>query len=399
MKEPDPSNKKVTIIVVQSSDEYRDDDYVDYDDDSDPDEITCCTPKNTPKKHLKVEKVKEKVPISKKFKIVKGTPITNLKSLIKSLEHPKSTKFQKDFVSTLCELDGMIGMNKFKEQIINQILFFIQDYQEPGIFLHTVLYGPPGSGKTSCCGILSKIYSKIGILPSDKIVVADRSSLIGKYLGHTSIKTKTVLESAKGGVLLLDEVYSLGNKEGGDSFSKECIDTINQYLSEHVDEFICVVAGYKEQVDECFFNYNPGLERRFPWKFNIDNYTSGELCKIMISQLDNDWIFKDIEEEFIIEKFKNNKDCFPGNGGDTKNLLDKCKMAHSRRMFSEVGTVVSKRRKKGTISTPTSSPVLNNSTNKKKELTKDDFETGLKYFIESKNKKQESNSYINSMYI
>lgn len=378
------SNENVGIFLFQLTDEIKNEGNNYYTDSSSDTESDEGTPNKTSLK--KILKKPKQTPLSKRFKIIKGNPITDLNSLIYSLEHPKSTKFQKDFVDVLKELNGLIGMEKFKEQLIEQLLFFIQDYQEPGMFLHTVLLGSPGSGKTTVCKILGKIYSKLGILSSDKVIVADRSSLIAKYLGQTAIKTKEVLKSAKGGVLLLDEVYALGNKDGGDSFSKECIDTINQYLSENVEDFICVIAGYKDQVQECFFNQNPGLERRFPWKFIMEDYNEKELCQILKTQLDNKWEI-DVEDSYIIDKIKNNKEYFKGNGGDTKNLLDKCKMAYSRRMFTEPCEQPTKKLK-------CSGRDIN------KIINKQDFNIGFENFLESKgrgNKKEIS--YLKDLYI
>jgi len=391
MSKSKKEEKKVTIFVVHTQEEEEDDQFFPDDDDDD-----CVQKQYLTRSKKELPKV-PKIPISKRFLIKKGSPITDLKSLIMAFDHPKADQKQKEFVETLIELDNMIGMTSFKEQIINQILFFVQDMQEPGLFLHTVLTGPPGSGKTSAINILAKIYSKMGILETDKVVRADRASLIGKWLGSTAIKTKEVLESAKGGVLLLDEVYALGNKESSDSFSKECIDTINQYLSEHVDDFICVIAGYKDQINECFFSYNPGLERRFPWRFTIDAYAHEELCKIMINQLDiSGWKFdKLIDEAYISGILKNNKDNFKGNGGDTKNFLDKCKIAHARRVFTlqtpEEPITLKKRRKSRTNPTDSASPNLGTKTTK--ILMKEDIEAGLKYYLESR-KKIEDTSYL-----
>ena len=392
-------DKKVTIYVVHTAEDEEDDDFFPEDDDDDDGGIQ--------KKYLtrgrkEAEKI-AKIPLSKRFLINKGKPITDLKSLIEAFNHVNADTAQKEFVQALIDLNNIIGMTSFKEQIINQILFFIQDFQEPGIFLHTVLTGPPGCGKTSAINILAKIYSKLGILETDQVVHADRASLIGKYLGHTAMKTKAVLESSHGKILVIDEVYSLGNKDHSDTYSKECIDMINQYLSEHVDKLICVVAGYKDLVDECFFGYNPGLERRFPWRFTIDPYKHNELTQIMRIQLNSSgWKFDEsVEECFINHLIINNKDFFKGNGGDTKNFIDKCKIAHARRVFTIDPTVgIKKRRKerivkKGISPSPSPSPQL--STGIPRILNKEDLEQGLRAFQDSKKRDELSSNYL-SMY-
>lgn len=375
-------------------------------------------PRNT-KNSKKTVPPKPKIPISQKFKINRGQPINNLGDLIIALDHKDSDPNQLKLLQNLNELNGMIGMTSLKEQIVNQILFFMQDLQEPGMFLHTVLYGPPGSGKTSCCHILAKIYSSMGILKTDKVVKAARSDLVGKYLGSTAIKTKEVLNSANGGILFLDEVYSLGNKEQTDSFSKECIDTINEYLSEHVDEFICIIAGYKEEVNECFFKYNPGLERRFPWKFVIDDYKIEELYKIMQIQLkltgwslatettgvvssgdtNNVSSTKVDMEKYVTKLISDNKKYFTGNGGDTRNLTDKCKICHARRVFTLVTDSVSeppKKRARKTKETPKAQPIYTAN----KILNKQDIDAGLLMYIESKKEREKTdpNTYSH-MYI
>jgi len=95
-----------------------------------------------------------------------------------------------------------------------------------------------------------------------------------------------MIDAAKGGVLFIDEVYSLGNAEKRDSFSKECIDTINENLTTKKTDFICIIAGYKEDIKDCFFAYNAGLERRFPIRFHIDEYNASELFSIFKKKVD-----------------------------------------------------------------------------------------------------------------
>ena len=144
-----------------------------------------------------------------------------------------------------------------------------------------MITGPPGVGKSTIAKIIGNIYLHLEFLENNKFITARRSDLIGKYLGHTAIKTQEVINNALGGVLFIDEVYSLGNSEGRDSFSKECIDTLNQNMTEFKKPWLLIVGGYKEDIENSFLSYNRGLERRFTVRLNIDNYNSQELFLIL----------------------------------------------------------------------------------------------------------------------
>ena len=175
------------------------------------------------------------------------------------------------------------------------------------------------------------------IKPEFKFKIVKRSDLIGKYLGHTAIKTQEVINSALGGVLFIDEAYSLGNGDGKDSFAKECIDTINQNLTEKKNQLLVIIAGYKDALDTCFFSFNEGLNRRFPFRYTIDNYNHEELAKIFIKMigeinLNLPWSvnISDIE---LISFFKENYEFFPNFGGDIETFLLSVKIQHGIRVF------------------------------------------------------------------
>jgi SpoVK/Ycf46/Vps4 family AAA+-type ATPase len=246
--------------------------------------------------------------------------------------YPSKMSLLPDILEDLIELNNMIGMNKLKAQIIDQILFFIHDTQET-IMLHTVLEGPPGTGKTSVSEILAKIYSKLGIFKKVKFNVVKRSDLISEYLGGTTIKTLETLNRCKNGVILIDEAYSLGSGGSEDIYSKECVDTLNQYLSENVDKIICIIAGYKKELDACFFSLNPGLRRRFPWTFTIENYNSDELSDIfykIIKEKEWDTTCKKKDLTHLINK---NLTLFDGNGGDINSIIEKAMIISVRNNF------------------------------------------------------------------
>jgi hypothetical protein len=149
-----------------------------------------------------------------------------------------------------------------------------------------------------------------------------------------------VLNEAKGGVLFIDEAYSLGvgEDESKGSYGKECIDTINKFLSENTEDFILIIAGYKEDLDRYFFGINRGLQRRFPWKYDISDYSSDNLKDIFIYQVEsNRWGFETSisinSYKELTDLFKKYSDIFVNNGGDTLILFDKAKICHSRRVF------------------------------------------------------------------
>ena len=255
--------------------------------------------------------------------------------LVENIEYNINMTALHNIKPSLVELQNMIGMSSIKENIVDQILYFIQDLHNTsdnnGDYMHAVIYGPPGTGKTEVAKIMGKIFSNLGILKNNVFKKVTRDDLVAGYLGQTSLKTKDVIKECLGGVLFIDEAYALGNKEKKDSFSKESIDTICEALSNHKSELMCIIAGYEQELKDCFFSYNPGLESRFTWKFNIDKYTSLELKQIFEKKIsDNKWSLK---EDLDNEWFEKHIECFSFFGRDMETLFSKVKIAHSRRVF------------------------------------------------------------------
>ena len=283
-----------------------------------------------------------------------------------------------NLVKPLQELQDMIGLTNVKTQIFEQIIFYLQHLDNKNKdMLHTVIQGDPGMGKTQLAKILGKIYTNMGILSKGTFKSVKRADLIGGYLGQTAMKTQKVLNNAKGGVLFIDEAYSLGNNEGKDSFSKECIDTLTAFLSDYQEDIIVIIAGYKKDLQKCFFSYNNGLERRFNWRYELKEYSSNELRSIFLKKIkDHDWSIES-EDEIPESFFKKNIKSFPYYGGDMETLFHKCKLAHSMR-------------------------VLKCSENKKKKITKHDLNKGYELFLKSKGDtiNKDNNEYDNSsMYL
>lgn len=250
----------------------------------------------------------------------------------------------------LTELNQVIGMDRLKKDMVDLILYYIQDMHKysiksrktgvtitniKGDYLHTVLQGAPGVGKTMVAKILAKIYCALGCISTNQIIFAKKEDFVGSYVGHTENKTKALLEKARGGVLFIDEAYSFSGNTGTDSFAKIAIDMLNQYLSEEKD-FVCIIAGYEKELKECFFSINPGLNSRFPWKFTLEEYTPKELYQIFEFKVREErWsIIIEDEEEILLFFNKHIKD-FPFYGRDIEVFFSKCKIVHTRRIFGK----------------------------------------------------------------
>jgi SpoVK/Ycf46/Vps4 family AAA+-type ATPase len=277
----------------------------------------------------------------------------------------------------LIELNNMIGMKEIKINIVDQILYFIQGLHKNNKnstdFMHTVIYGPPGTGKTEVAKIMGKIYSKIGVLSKGTFKKVTRNDLIAGFLGQTAIKTKDVIKDAIGGVLFIDEAYSLGNDEKKDSFSKECIDTLCESLSDNKDDLMVIIAGYERELNECFFNYNKGLESRFVWRFNIDNYSAEDLYNIFIKKVN------DIEWTINIDSinagwFKKNMNHLTFFGRNIETVLAKTKISHSKRVFCKPE-------------------------NDKKIITLQDLNNGFEMYLKNKKQVEQPSKMFQSIYI
>ena len=291
---------------------------------------------NVPLSPIKEEVITEHVLIDASIdKLIDLIELCDKYPIQDNVEYNINMKALHNIKPSLVELQDMIGMNSIKENIVDQILYFVQDLHNVSPnnsdYMHAVIYGPPGTGKTEVAKIMGKIFSNLGILKKNVFKKVTREDLVAGFLGQTAIKTKDVIKECVGGVLFIDEAYALGNSEKKDSFSKECIDTICEALSDHKKDIMCIIAGYEQELKDCFFSYNAGLESRFTWKFKIDEYSPSELRQIFEKKIkDSGWGLKTPLSD---DWFDKNKDCFAFFGRDMETLFSKVKIAHSRRVF------------------------------------------------------------------
>jgi stage V sporulation protein K len=282
----------------------------------------------------------------KRYRIKLEDTLPSVNCIADLIEIGKSKKFYKNIDSLMLfqvvpyleKLNNLIGMDTLKESIFYQVIYYLQNLHRRNNeeYLHTVITGRPGSGKTTVAKIIGKIYQSMGVLSKYGVFkIAYRDDFIAEYLGQTALKTRKLLNSCIGGVLFIDEVYSLaprGNDK--DSFSKEALDTLTAFLSENKNNFCCIAAGYEKDINECFFSMNSGLQRRFPWVHKIEEYKTSELTSIFIKMLkDIKWDLGTTKES-INQIFEKNKKLFKYAGGDIETFITKCKMVHAKRVFN-----------------------------------------------------------------
>lgn len=187
--------------------------------------------------------------------------------------------------SILEELEELIGLKEVKETVreIFALVYVKQERERhhlksDPVVLHMVFKGNPGTGKTTVARLLGQMFRECGLLEKGHLVEVERADLVGEYIGHTAQKTKEAVNKALGGVLFIDEAYSLAR--GGDKdFGRESIDTLVKGMEDHRDKFIAIIAGYEREM-EGFLKSNPGLPSRFPIHLTFPNYSVETLLKI-----------------------------------------------------------------------------------------------------------------------
>ena len=230
----------------------------------------------------------------------------------------------------LSQLDALIGLSGVKREV-NTLINLLKMKQirdakglkTPNISKHLVFLGNPGTGKTTVARLLSKIYKQLGVLEKGQLVEVDRGGLVAGYVGQTAIKTQERIDEAMGGVLFIDEAYTLA--KGGSDFGQEAIDTLLKAMEDKRDQFVVVVAGYSGPM-EIFLDSNPGLKSRFNKHIVFDDYSNDELLAIFKAFCAPYGMELNSEAESCIEAYLEhlvaNKPENFANGREMRNLFE-----------------------------------------------------------------------------
>ncbi len=228
------------------------------------------------------------------------------------------------------ELNRLIGLEKVRSQIIEHVRL-VRYYRETNrdvlnsFFLHTVLIGNPGTGKTTVARILTKIYKALGVLERGHMVETDRQGLVAGFVGQTATKTAEKIDEAMGGVLFIDEAYSLTQKSNsGNDFGDEAIQTILKRMEDRRGQFFVFVAGYPDNM-EAFLKANPGLSSRFDKMLKFEDYNTQDLLRIALQMLEEKGVLPapDAEEHLAkyMEFLYNYRDKYFGNARTVRQLV------------------------------------------------------------------------------
>lgn len=241
----------------------------------------------------------------------------------------------------LKQLNSLVGLSRVKQQVldwIDQINVFKlrkeRGLKTPEMSYHLVFTGNPGTGKTTVARLMAQIYCALGILSEGQLVEVDRSDLVAGYVGQTAIKTREALKKAYGGVLFIDEAYSLA-KDGSNDFGQEAIDTVLKEMEDKRSDLVVIVAGYENLMSN-FIESNPGLKSRFKTYMSFDDYSGDELYKIFASLcLKNQYYLTEAAKSKLLAYFtavyaKRDKNF--GNGRDVRNLFENTVTRQSKRV-------------------------------------------------------------------
>ncbi len=242
-------------------------------------------------------------------------------------------------------LNKLVGLASIKREI-RELVELVRFYQETGqevtgkFSLHTVFKGNPGTGKTTVARIMANIFKALGLLERGHLVECDRQSLVAGFVGQTALKTQEMLEKAKGGVLFIDEAYSLMGEGKGEDFGKEAIEVILKAMEDKRGEFMVIVAGYTEEMKR-FMRMNPGLKSRFDREIYFEDFTIDEMLEIALSMIADAGLKPDPEAvaalRQMLQSLHQSRDRYFGNARAARRIVDMAIRNQHLRMATILG--------------------------------------------------------------
>ncbi|MFC3882300.1 stage V sporulation protein K [Bacillus songklensis] len=272
---------------------------------------------------------------TKKEKKISPAPVSTKLKKEEPIQHAALEEIEK-------EMGTLIGLEEMKKTIreIYAWLYVNKKREEEGLkagkqVLHMMFKGNPGTGKTTVARLLGKLFYNMNVLSKGHLIEAERADLVGEYIGHTAQKTRDLVKKALGGILFIDEAYSLA-RGGEKDFGKEAIDTLVKHMEDKGNEFVLILAGYSREMNH-FLSLNPGLQSRFPLVIEFPDYTVNQLMEIAGLMLK--------EREYILSKeaewklrdhltmVKSHTSSAFSNGRYIRNIIEKAIRAQAMRLL------------------------------------------------------------------